>query len=192
MRRSILLLILASAAALGAVTAAEPAYANSPAPVVDFGSGKCLQPVPNVDPGNPVDIFSNGISVEQVTCNGSPEQKWLPIWLFNANDPLTGGGGLGFPPLEPVYYMINYLTSKCMDVTDGNPNRGARIQQWDCNGGNSEKWFQHPGILGYIKYVNYRTSKCLDVPGAAVDQITMQQWNCFGDDNVAQLFTFPA
>lgn len=186
-----LLVVVASTVLATVVVERQPAGANSPGPIVNYGSGLCLQPYPvQAFPGQPVSIYDNGVRIAQVPCNGSPEQQWLPVWLGNDHNPITPGGGLGFPPLEPYYYVINYLTGKCLDVTDAHTNDQAEIQQFNCNGGGSEKWYQHPNPFGHFQYTNYRTGKCLDIPGATTGQTFVWQYRCT-NDNVAQMFTFP-
>jgi Ricin-type beta-trefoil lectin domain len=183
----------AATAVLATVVAGQPAQANNPGPIVNQHSGKCLQPVPDSYPGHVVDIYTNGIPVEQVACNGSTEQLWTPVYLFTGTNPFQQNG-FGDPvlPLVDYYYVINYRTQKCMDFTNANSANGTRVQQWDCNGGNSEKWTPYWVNGAFQKYVNNATHKCLDVPNQTTDQVIMQEWGCFdGTDNVAQMFTFP-
>jgi hypothetical protein len=183
------LLLTTCAAALAVLPGGQPALAANPAPVVNYGNGLCLQPVPDTFPGHVVDIYGDGIPIEQVPCNGSTEQQWSRVPLFKAPDPLNGASA-------QVYYVINQLTLKCMDVTDGKTGDGVRIQQWTCNGGDSEKWFAHPYLYPIFRdrYVNYHTGKCVDVPGATSQQAIMQQYRCFDFSdgyNYAQLFAGP-
>jgi hypothetical protein len=170
----------------------QSAYAVGNSPIVNFGSGMCLAPVADSYPGHPATIYDDNAPIEQVPCNGSPEQQWTKIWLMNDSNPNNGGGGLGYPKLEQVVYLVNRETGKCMDVMNAYSYNGARIQQYTCNGGGSEKWFLHPTDLGLIQYTNYRTHKCLDVPGAATYQIAMQQYTCWPTANVAQMYSLPA
>jgi hypothetical protein len=111
---------------------------------------------------------------------------------MNAANPNNDNSGWGYPRLEPVVYLVNRETGKCMDVMNAGTYNGARIQQYTCNGGGSEKWLLHPTDLGLIQYTNYRTHKCLDVPGAATYQIAMQQYSCWRTGNAAQMYTLPA
>ena len=181
-RRIAFLLVAIGVTVAGSVVTAHHAWANGPGTVVNLNSGKCLQPFPDSFPGHIVDIYTNGIPIQQVDCNGSPEQQWRTQFLFNArpHDIPT-----------PMYIIINNLTGQCLDVADANPNNGARIQQWECNGGWSEGWYPYLSYNGvYSKIENLRTDKCLDVPGQTLERVNMQQWGCFdGIDNVAQMFT---
>jgi hypothetical protein len=38
------------------------------------------------------------------------------------------------------YVLKNVLTGKCLDVPGGIKDRGVRVQQWDCWGGDMQKW----------------------------------------------------
>jgi hypothetical protein len=171
----------------------QSAAAAGSSTIVNFGSGMCLAPVADSYPGHPATIYDDNAPIEQVPCNGSPEQRWTKTLLMWASNPNNGGGGLGYPSLpEQVVYLVNAETGKCMDVTNANLYNGARIQQYTCNGGGSEKWFLHFSDSHMIQYTNYRTRKCLDVPGAAMHQVVMQQYSCWPTANAAQMYTLPA
>jgi hypothetical protein len=166
--RLCVLLATAGVTVLGAAVGAPSAWAAEPGPIVNLGSGKCLQPFPDSYPGHMVDIYTNGIPVQQVSCDGSPEQQWRKEFVLNARP---------HGVVTPVYRVVNELTNKCLDVADANPANGAKIQQWDCNGGTSEWWYPYESYNGqYSKFENYRTARCLDVPGATHERINMQQW----------------
>src|SRR4051794_30054247 len=104
-----------------------PASAGVPDRIVNYGSGLCIQP----------DDVYDGSRVFQEACTGALEQNWETLYLFDASDPVTPSGGWfgSVAPPDPVYYVVNSLTGKCLDVTDANPNNGATIQQYNCNGG---------------------------------------------------------
>jgi len=168
----------------------QAAYAAEHSPLTNYGSGMCLAPV--ADPFLGQSLYDNGVTIWQVSCTGAPEQQWTKIGLQSDHNPNTGGGGLGFPPLETVDYLVNRATGLCLDVADATTANGARIQQWTCNGGGSEKWFEHPSAFGYIQWTDYRTHKCLDVPNASTTRVVMQQYACWANPNVAQMYTLPS
>lgn len=180
------LLALASAAILGTVLFGQPAHA-SVGSVVNFGSGLCLQPFADSYPGHVVSVYDNGIPIKQVACNGSPEQQWTKVFIKYSQPPGAGCFG-GCVLTGQLYYMVNNLTGKCMDVKDASTSNGAPIQQWECNGGGSEQWWLDE-TTGYQSYINARTKKCLDVPYGTFSQTTMWQYTC--NSTYAQLFSVP-
>lgn len=82
-----------------------------------------------------------------------------------------GGGGLAF---------ISRMNGKCIDVPDANFSDGVRVQMWDCNGSNAQRW-TFDGRKVRI------ADKCLDVAGASTaDGTPIQIANC--STNPAQDF----
>jgi hypothetical protein len=154
MRIGPLLATIVAAVSATAVVA-QPASANSPGTVVNGGSGMCLQPLP----GPFQTIWDGSVRVAQMPCNGSPEQKWLPVLLGTGKNPLYACSGIGCPVVtpEPYYYLVNSLTNLCLDVTYVNSrtakcldipwatNDAAYIWQWHCTGGNVAQAFTFPG-----------------------------------------------
>ncbi len=190
MRKIFLLLAVASSVVLSTVLLAQPANASGGySPVVNNGSGLCLQPVPDSYAGHIVSIYDNNIPIEQLPCNGSAEQLWTTVASGTAQNPTCTGWGC---PVDPGYvdYLVNGLTGKCMDVTNASTANGAVIQQYACNGGGSEKWWHRNSASGsWDTYLDYRTKKCLDVPGGSFGQIVLQQYTC--NNSAAQYFTLP-
>lgn len=178
-------------AAVAVVATAQPAHAAGPAPIVNYNSGLCLQPVSFGG-----SIYDDGVPIWQVPCNGSLEQNWTKVFLSDGHKDCPWWfpiGRCGFDPVLHVYYLVNQLTGKCMDVTDARGDNRAPIQQWQCNNGGSEKWWLPPsdGAIGtFVPFQNFRTGKCLDVPGGAVQSSNIQQYSCTAN-NGAQLFTLP-
>ena len=168
------LLAMATVSVAAAITGGQPAFANAPGPIVN-PNGMCLQPVP----GAFQNINDNGVRIAQMTCNSSlSEQSWKPVQVG------TSGG-------EKLWYLVNQRTDKCLDVTGASSEDRAPIQQFDCNGGGSEKWLVRPYNFLRFQYVNSRTGKCLDIPGATTSAVYIQQYRCT-TFNTAQAFTFPA
>jgi hypothetical protein len=73
-------------------------------------------------------FFYDGNRIQQHTRDGSPRQQWTcedsntMVWgLFDLDNP---GGD----------QVINDRASKCLDVTDGSPQAGARLQIFHCTG----------------------------------------------------------
>ena len=85
-----------------------------------------------------------------------------------------------------VMYQNNQIrwsnTGKCFDVDGGNTANGTKVQTWDCNSNNNQKFvFQN----SQIKWNN----KCLDVAGGSTSNGTkVQIWDCANVD--AQKFLY--
>lgn len=188
LRRSIGVLLAAIVSTVTVATVfTQPASASSPAGIVNYGSGMCLQPLPDAFQS----IYDNNVRIAQMPCDGSPAQLWQSFLLGEGRDPLYCGG-FGCPVVsnESYYYVVNYLTGLCLDVRGASTADGAVIQQYACNGGGSEKWFKHPYSFGLTQYVNSRTAKCLDIPNATTSATYIWQYRCTSS-NGAQAFTFP-
>ncbi|MFI6132701.1 RICIN domain-containing protein [Micromonospora sp. NPDC051141] len=78
-------------------------------------------------------------------------------------------------PTPPVGQMIiGAGSNRCVDVSGGRPDDGAKIQLWDCHGGPEVRWTWRGQQL-----VNSRTGKCLDITGnSTVEGTRVQQWTC--------------
>ncbi|MBS3955436.1 MAG: RICIN domain-containing protein [Methylomicrobium sp.] len=111
--------------------------------------------------------------------------------------PAVGREGLNVPPpnfQEKLASTTQYVylkfahSGKCLDVSEISFNSGANVYQWDCHGGNNQKWIQIDAEGGFMLR-SMHSNMCLDVseistrPGANV-----YQWHCHGGDN--QLFNW--
>ncbi|MFD9433075.1 RICIN domain-containing protein [Streptomyces sp. NPDC060002] len=78
--------------------------------------------------------------------------------------------------------LIARHSSKCADVTSQSLWAGAQIKQYDCNGGNNQKyWFKSVGS-GYYQLVVRSSSLCVQENESTVSQencttATSQQWS---------------
>ena len=73
---------------------------------------------------------------------------------------------------------------KCVDVSDGGPNNGAKIQQWDCEDGNTNQLFELTPVGSYYQIKHTATGKCLDVINAyTASGSSVQLWECNGGTN---------
>jgi hypothetical protein len=162
--------------------------------IVNRGTGLCLQPIGIQGQS----IYANGVRIVQGPCNGTAPQLWRAILLGQGTDPLDRcDSPLPCPrrAKESYYYVVNYLTGLCLDVKDASTRDGAVIQQYSCNGGGSEKWFERGSSSGAM-YVNARTGKCLDIPGGSTLVSYIWQYHCTDPNNpngpnLSQIFTFP-
>ncbi|RKH06905.1 ricin-type beta-trefoil lectin domain protein [Corallococcus carmarthensis] len=109
----------------------------------------------------------------------------------------TTGGNTFFQPLNPILgvYGLSLTTSgsggsggpiiglanKCIDVPNSNTADGTRLQLWDCNGTNAQKWtFMSDGTVRAF-------GKCMDVAwGSSANGTAIQLVTCSG--NPAQQF----
>ncbi len=79
--------------------------------------------------------------------------------------------------------LIARHSAKCADVTSQSQWQGAQIKQYDCNGGNNQKyWFKSVGG-GYYRLMARHSSLCLQENSSTVTQencsasATNQQWS---------------
>jgi len=74
-------------------------------------------------------------------------------------------------------------SGKCLDV----PNRssgGVNIDQWECVGGDNQKWQLIPQGNNYFILKAKHSDKCLDVRNASTQPGgNVMQWDCHGGDN---------
>ncbi|MDL2080318.1 RICIN domain-containing protein [Streptomyces sp. GXMU-J15] len=79
--------------------------------------------------------------------------------------------------------LIARHSGKCADVTSQSQWRGAQIKQWDCNGGNNQKYWFKPVGGGYYQLVARHSSLCLRENASTVTQedcaasVAAQQWS---------------
>ncbi len=142
----------AGSAAVGPVTGGI--YTISPR-----HSNKCVDV-----PGASAD---NGVTIQQVACNGTNAQK------FRVHD--AGDGS---------YLVINLNSQKCLDIADNSGEPGHRIQQWDCYGGSNQKIRFLPGTDGSYQMKFDNAGLCADITNFSQDDgAALQQWHCAGTPN---------
>jgi hypothetical protein len=171
MRRRIVTTALALMAAMaGSLGAAAPAFADDHFDVTvrSTASGKCLTPQG--------ESLADGVPIVQVTCNGSPFQRWD----FVDHD-------------DHIFQIRNAVTLKCMDVFGLN-NNGTQVIQWPCSGISNQRFEASrdlPGFVSLRSRVAGTRTHCLDVPGGLANEgAAMQVWTCNGTP--AQVFgVFP-
>jgi hypothetical protein len=85
----------------------------------------------------------------------------------------------------PTYFKIVAKHSgKCLDVPGGNLNNGAKIQQWDCHGGDNQAFLFVPAGNGTFGIFSKYTGKVLDVEGWSHDNgANILQWTWHGGEN---------
>jgi len=98
-----------------------PAATSGYYTVVNLNSNKCLDVTGR--------STANGAVIQQYTCNGGTNQEWYPSVAQNN-------------PAATIYNLINLNSGKCLDVTGRSTANGAVVQQWTCNGGTNQEWFE--------------------------------------------------
>ncbi len=85
---------------------------------------------------------------------------------------------------EGDYVIRSVMTNKCIDVASSSTADGAKVQQWDCNGTNAQKFHVAPTTNGYFKIINVNSGKGLDVQGVSTAQnAIIHQWSYVGGAN---------
>ena len=125
----------------------------------------------------------SGNQAQGVTSGGSGNCSTGGTTFFQPLNPIlgayglslttTGSGGTGGP--------IIGLANKCIDVPNSNTTDGTRLQLWDCNNTNAQKWsFMSDGTVRAF-------GKCMDVAwGSSANGTAIQLVSCNG--NPAQQF----
>lgn len=92
---------------------------------------------------------------------------------------------------EGDYVIRSAMTGKCVDVASSSTADGAKVQQWDCNGTNAQKFHISPTSDGFWKIINVNSGKGLDIKGVSTAQnAEVHQWSYLGGAN--QQFQFIA
>jgi hypothetical protein len=115
------------------------------------------------------------------TANGAPvilfdrlagvfDQHWS---LINSSD--------GYVELRP-----RHAWWKCMENLSFSTSNGGAIGQWDCWGGDNQKWIVAPsaGAPGSFDIINKFSGKSADVPGwATANGTVINQWDHWNGSN---------
>jgi ricin-type beta-trefoil lectin protein len=180
----------AEAVTTAPASAASPAFTPCPilcpfGHVTNFGSGKCIEPVPAPD-GN---YAVNGLAVEQFTCQPSP--SLIPVWGIVPVADVT----IGFHTTTG-YHIVNWQSRMCLDDRDGRTSDRSPVQQWTCGNSTTMLWILGDSLGGARQLMNLRAlqnggSACLDVAnGSGSDGAVLQLYHCTAQ-NTAQHFFVP-
>src|SRR5438105_1851888 len=97
-------------------------------------------------------------------------------WIAPPGVELSGGS-----QYFTIHSAANY--NKCLDVYYLTLGNGGKVQLWDCNGTDLQKWYVGPGSTIRNKYTN----RCLDADYAGFinkrNGTIVQQWQCNGQNN---------
>ncbi|WP_254360472.1 RICIN domain-containing protein, partial [Corallococcus exiguus] len=90
---------------------------------------------------------------------------------------------------EGDYVIRSVRTNKCIDVASSSTADGAKVQQWDCNGTNAQKFHISPTSGGFWKIINVNSGKALDIVGVSTaENAVLHQWTYV--DGANQQFQF--
>jgi hypothetical protein len=105
-----------------------------------------------------------------------------PDWnLYVKQQQKAQGQAIGQPqgPLGPI--MPRNTPTKCIDISGGSKDNGAKVQLWDCNGSGAQT-FNHNPVTGQL--MNGGSGKCLDVnKGVNANGTKIQLWDCDPNNN---------
>ncbi|WP_370979583.1 RICIN domain-containing protein [Agaribacterium sp. ZY112] len=98
------------------------------------------------------------------------------------NDGGNSGGDLTAPSGKTS--MKSRSSNRCLDLAAGSSANGANIQQWGCNGNNTNQDFTFQSAGGGYYLVKTKHNKCVDIGGKqTTNGANVLQWNCYNGDN---------
>lgn len=95
-------------------------------------------------------------------------------------------GHIGFDFSDDTYYMIKSArTDKVMEVSDGNPDNGSIIQQWERDASAEHQlWYIRETENNYFEIINKSTGKAMDIKdGSSANGSFVHQWEYKGLDH---------
>lgn len=107
----------------------------------------------------------------------------------------TGAGSRGTDfstglPSGRSYEITAKHSGKCLDVAGKATHNGANIHQWDCHGGDNQRWTLTDKGGGFYTVRARHSNKCMDVEGASNgDGANISQYDCHEGPNQLWLFT---
>ncbi|RAG84023.1 glycoside hydrolase [Streptacidiphilus pinicola] len=127
---------------------------------------------------------------------GNSPLIWLPLTIRGTtvnlgqypNWTLDTGAGTWAPdsgiPTNAVHTLTNANSSMLMDVSGGSTSNGAKVIQWQFNGGDNQKWTLTRVSDNVYTLTSVKSGLCLDVPGqATAEGMQLEQWTCNGGTN---------
>ncbi|WP_199694554.1 RICIN domain-containing protein [Sorangium cellulosum] len=90
---------------------------------------------------------------------------------------------------DGTYLIKSVQSGKCLDISGGSKESGARVQVRSCNGAESQKFQVSSAGGGAFKIANVGSGKALDVAGGSLDAgAALRQWDYVEGEH--QQFTF--
>ena len=84
-----------------------------------------------------------------------------------------------------LFKIVNVYSGKCLDVANWSRGNNAPVNQFDCHGGDNQRWYfwNVPGTNSRL-IINYWSGHCLDIPGWSTNNnALLQQFSCHGYAN---------
>lgn len=84
----------------------------------------------------------------------------------------------------PAYLVRAKHSGKCLDVGGWGKHNGAPIVQWNCHGGDNQRFRIYDAGNGYWYLQAKHSGKCVDVSGVSTAYgAPIHQWDCHGGGN---------
>jgi hypothetical protein len=95
---------------------------------------------------------------------------------FSSDDVLAANPGENAEFVQ----FINNASGLCLDITDAEMSDGTNVIQWDCNGGNWQRWYleSSSGLIRSLQDPRF----CLDNSSVFSDGANIIIWTCHGGD----------
>ncbi|MGD8912242.1 MAG: NPP1 family protein [Candidatus Thiodiazotropha sp.] len=95
---------------------------------------------------------------------------------FSESDVLSSNPGVQ----EQYVQFINDASGLCLDIYNVNMTNGTNVMQWDCNGGNWQKWYleEESGLIHSLQDPRF----CLDNSSVFSNGANIMIWTCHGGD----------
>ncbi|WP_333735890.1 RICIN domain-containing protein [Streptomyces sp. IBSBF 2806] len=105
-----------------------------------------------------------------------------PTWSLDVSaGTWTPGSGV---PTDAVHTLTNAGSSMLMDVSSGSTATGAKVIQWQSNGGDNQRWSLNRVADNVYTLKSVKSGLCLEVPGkSTAENVQLQQWTCNGGAN---------
>lgn len=88
------------------------------------------------------------------------------------------------PQGEAVYQLRARHSGRCLDIGGWSTADGGNLLQWDCHGGNNQRFRMLDAGDGYVFLQSVHSGKCIDVQGVSRGAgANVYQWSCHGGDN---------
>ncbi|MGW1752411.1 RICIN domain-containing protein [Streptomyces sp. NPDC002092] len=135
------------------------------------------------DRWNPGDLGNSQLIWLPMTIRGTVVNVGqYPSWSLDTNaGTWTPNSGV---PTNGVHTLTNAGSSMLMDVASGSTTSGAKVIQWQSNGGDNQRWTLNRVADNVYTLVSVKSGLCLDVPSkSTAEGVQLQQWTCNGGAN---------
>ncbi|TGK35650.1 hypothetical protein EHO65_18590 [Leptospira andrefontaineae] len=129
------------------------------------------------------DFYDDSMRVRQnesiaVDANGSTSGSLVSQWTWH------GGNNQRWEKNyeSPYFALINQASNRCLDVSNSSTANGARIQIYNCNGTDAQKWYYDAGN-GFLRS-KLNPNKCMDNGGETRNGGKIALWDCKDMNNM--------